>query len=138
MSSEPRGRRSRISRTFPAVTDPAPFLIMAIKQEVALTAILKTPSRAFLAAAEPPRIARRWRFGSVAFHGSILAELIVFAALSQSPRDNLVSAGLVTQFSIANGSRQPGSEKSASAAHRRICGRQLGGGQIEGECHDRG
>jgi len=47
-----------------------------------LTAIAQTLSRAFHSNKEE-RITRRWRFSSIVFYGSILAALIVFAALSQ-------------------------------------------------------
>ncbi|MBN8969494.1 MAG: hypothetical protein J0G95_13685 [Rhizobiales bacterium] len=40
-------------------------------------------SQALLRAEKEDRIARRWRFKSIMFYGSLLAELILFAVLSQ-------------------------------------------------------
>jgi len=41
---------------------------------------------------EDRRIVRRWRLASVGFYGSILAGLILYAALNQSPDVNYASA----------------------------------------------
>jgi hypothetical protein len=48
---------------------------------------------------EDRRVVRRWRLASVGLYGSILAGLILLAALSQSPDVNYASAGSVASLS---------------------------------------
>lgn len=70
---------------------------MIRKQEAVLRAIAQTLSRAFCRDKEE-RIARRWRFKSIVFYGSILAELILFAQLSQPSPGSVSSRHSVIQF----------------------------------------
>ncbi|MDE5462206.1 hypothetical protein [Bradyrhizobium sp. CSS354] len=47
---------------------------------------LEKKSHLFLAPEEEQRLIRTWRLRAIAFYGSLLALLIVFAAMSQAPR----------------------------------------------------
>lgn len=72
---------------------------MTTKQEAVLSATAQTLSRAFRWDKEE-RIARRWRFKSIVFYGSILAELVLFAALSQPSPGGLSPRHSVMQLNI--------------------------------------
>lgn len=71
---------------------------MTAKQEAILSTTARTLSRAFRWDKEE-RIARRWRFKSIVFYGSILAELILFAAFGQPSPGGLSSRHSVMQLS---------------------------------------
>lgn len=68
------------------------------KQKIALIAVAQALSSVFRADMEG-RIARRWRFKSIVFYGSLLAELILFAVLSQPSARGFSSHHSVMQHS---------------------------------------
>ncbi|MGV7217180.1 hypothetical protein [Bradyrhizobium sp. UFLA05-112] len=51
------------------------------------------------------RIARKWRWASVSFYGSILAGLILYAAVHLNPEVNYASADSVPHAKVASSSR---------------------------------
>jgi hypothetical protein len=55
---------------------------------------------------EDRRVVRRWRLASVGVYGSILAGLILFAALSSKPDVEYASATSVASLSHNAGSRR--------------------------------
>jgi hypothetical protein len=59
------------------------------------------------------RVARRWTLGSVGIYGSILAAMILYAALSPHPTVDLASGEPAAKFSVANAARQPPSPNPA-------------------------
>lgn len=74
-------RRDRLAM-FPVHSGGNDPLPSRMNREVAVSVISQALSRASRAEKEG-RIARRWRFKSIMFYGSLLAELILFAILSQ-------------------------------------------------------
>jgi hypothetical protein len=51
------------------------------------------------------KIARRWTLGSVGLYGSLLAALILFAALSPHSASNVASRDGAAKFDVANSRR---------------------------------
>ena len=51
------------------------------------------------------RIARTWRWASVGFYGSLLAGMILYAALHWNPEVNYASADSVPHAKVASSSR---------------------------------
>jgi hypothetical protein len=68
------------------------------------------------------RIARKWTLASVGFYGSILAGIVLYAALSHDPASiQLASTDAVSKASTAKASRDEILAKFTKLTQRRFC-----------------